>query len=408
MCAGVLNSTGETAEAKWIYDKDAGGNTCVPDSEPGLKVSRNTSFIMMAGTGQNPDFYSFSADLSADGTEMNGNILQGQTPQGTFSAKKGGAPVFKKCIPKPRPPPPPPPPPPTPTTHAFIWPLPTKYTNGSTSLAVDASAGVGFFSGPASSKLLAAAFERYARLTFPHKVPATDDASASSLSGLTVTVDSTAEDFPQIETDESYELTVPDAGGKASLHAKTVFGALRGLETFSQIVVFDFDLEAYTIPFAPWSITDTPRFPHRGLMFDSARHFEPIATIKALIDSLPYAKLNVLHWHMSDSRKQFHSSCFAAPVSHWRYPTVRHLQSFIPFPFLFGAESFPFEVTGKGKNLWKGAYSDQEKFTQLDVAGVVEYARLRGVRVCVYPRMVGVDNFALEFALTQLNGVCAW
>ena len=44
-------------------------------------------------------------------------------------------------------------------------------------------------------------------------------------------------------------------------------------------------------------------------------------------------------------------------------------------------QSFPFEVTGKGKDLWKGAYSAQEKFTQLDVRSVVEYARLRGVRV---------------------------
>ncbi len=336
---------GATADASWIYDKDAGGDECVPDNEPSLAVTRNSSFIMMAGTGKNPDFYSFSAHLNADGTQMNGDMLQGGKPCGTFSAQKNGAPVVKKCIPKPRPPPPPPPPPPSPTTHAFIWPLPTKYTNGSTSLPVDASAGVGFFSGPASSKLLAAAFERYARLTFPHKVPAMD-AAAASLSGLTVSVDSTAEDFPQIETDESYELTVPASGG-ATLHAKTVFGALRGLETFSQLVMFDFDSEAYTIPSAPWGITDSPRFPHRGLMFDSARHFEPIATIKALIDSLPYAKLNVLHWHMSDS------------------------------------QSFPFEVTGKGKNLWKGAYSDQEKFTQLDVAGVVEYARLRGVRVMV-------------------------
>ena len=46
-------------------------------------------------------------------------------------------------------------------------------------------------------------------------------------------------------------------------------------------------------------------------------------------------------------------------------------------------------VTGKGAGLWNGAYSSQEKFTQLDVRGVVEYARLRGVRVIVEFDMPG-------------------
>ncbi len=40
-------------------------------------------------------------------------------------------------------------------------------------------------------------------------------------------------------------------------------------------------------------------------------------------------------------------------------------------------------MKGRGANLWRAAYSEQEKFSQLDVAGVVEYARLRGVRVIV-------------------------
>ena len=79
-------------------------------------------------------------------------------------------------------------------------------------------------------------------------------------------------------------------------------GAIRWLETFSQLVVFDFATELYSIPLAPWAISDAPRFPHRGLMIDTSRHFEPIAAVKRVIDSLAYVKLNTLHWHMSDSQ----------------------------------------------------------------------------------------------------------
>ena len=51
-------------------------------------------------------------------------------------------------------------------------------------------------------------------------------------------------------------------------------------------------------------------------------------------------------------------------------------------------QSFPLEVKSSPK-LWSGAYSPQEKFTQLDVASVVEFARLRGVRVIVEFDMPG-------------------
>ena len=33
--------------------------------------------------------------------------------------------------------------------------------------------------------------------------------------------------------------------------------------------------------------------------------------------------------------------------------------------------------------LWDGAFSDQERYTQADLAAVVEYARLRAIRVMV-------------------------
>ncbi len=47
-------------------------------------------------------------------------------------------------------------------------------------------------------------------------------------------------------------------------------------------------------------IEDTPRFPWRGLMLDTARHFTPRQAILKLLDLLALHKLNVLHLHLTN------------------------------------------------------------------------------------------------------------
>ena len=49
-------------------------------------------------------------------------------------------------------------------------------------------------------------------------------------------------------------------------------------------------------------IDDAPRFAWRGLMLDSARHYQPPAFIRQLIDWMALHKLNVLHWHLTDDQ----------------------------------------------------------------------------------------------------------
>ena len=97
-----------------------------------------------------------------------------------------------------------------------------------------------------------------------------------------------------------------DEGGLvAKLWAKTQVGAIRGLETFSQLVTYDYgqwDCQTatrrqvpvaqggmgaecgggYEIRNAPWLIIDSPRFQHREVLVDSARHFLPLPTLKGL------------------------------------------------------------------------------------------------------------------------------
>jgi hexosaminidase len=165
-----------------------------------------------------------------------------------------------------------------------------------------------------------------------------------------VQVEDESEAHPQLNTDESYTLTIDVGQGDIMGHimANTVYGALRGLETFSQLVVFDFESATYQLDAPEWGaplmIRDVPRFPHRGLMVDTARHFLPIRTLLHTIDAMSYAKLNVLHLHLSDT------------------------------------ESFPLQFRSRPK-LWDGSYSSRERYLKQDMRWLVEHARSRGIRV---------------------------
>jgi hypothetical protein len=107
-------------------------------------------------------------------------------------------------------------------------------------------------------------------------------------------------------TDESYELRVL-VDGAATATATTVFGALRAMESWSQLfeqagdggdgggVAIDLQLRGL-----PWHIRDAPRFAHRGMLVDTARHYLPISTLQQHIDGMAYTKLNLLHLHLVD------------------------------------------------------------------------------------------------------------
>ncbi|MFN3931540.1 MAG: family 20 glycosylhydrolase [Brevundimonas sp.] len=49
-------------------------------------------------------------------------------------------------------------------------------------------------------------------------------------------------------------------------------------------------------------IVDAPRFGWRGLMLDSARHYQSPEFIKGFIDWMALHKLNVFHWHLTDDQ----------------------------------------------------------------------------------------------------------
>jgi hexosaminidase len=197
-------------------------------------------------------------------------------------------------------------------------------------------------------KTLTSAYNRYSHIMFTHH-SSSDDSKNKFI--VEVSVSDHSEAYPQLETDESYSLDI-SKNSDISLSAKTIYGAIRGLETLSQLVIYDFEDSNYFIPATPIHIDDSPRYPHRGLLLDTSRHYQPMPFIKSTIDSLAYAKYNVFHWHVVDT------------------------------------QSFPFE-SKTSPGLWKGSFTSAEKYSQEDIKEVVEYGRERGVKVMIEFDMPG-------------------
>lgn len=93
------------------------------------------------------------------------------------------------------------------------------------------------------------------------------------------------------------------------------------------------------------SIDDYPRFAHRGLMIDSARHYQLEKTFHEIMDGMMYNKLNTLHWHIIDDQS---------------FPLVSRV-----FPELSA----------------KGAYTSKHVYTPDAVQRVIEAGRVRGIRI---------------------------
>jgi hexosaminidase len=154
---------------------------------------------------------------------------------------------------------------------------------------------------------------------------------------LEIKTDHESKAVQELGEDESYTLDVSSSGAK--LHAANPLGTLHGLQTFLQLTAIT--SEGFGVP--ALHIEDRPRFPWRGLMIDSGRHFIPLDVIKRNLDGMEAVKMNVFHWHLSENQG------FRAESR--RFPRL-HEQG-----------------------------SDGLFYTQEEIRDVIEYARDRGIRV---------------------------
>jgi len=156
--------------------------------------------------------------------------------------------------------------------------------------------------------------------------------------------------------DESYNLLVSE--NRIHLEAETDIGALRGIETFLQLL--DSDDSGYFIHTI--NIKDKPRFQWRGLMIDACRHFMPVEVIKRNLDGMAAVKLNVFHWHLSEDQG-FRVECKTFPKLHelgsdGDYYTQEQIKEVIKYADERGIRVMPeFDLPGHATS-WLTAYPE--------------------------------------------------
>jgi len=156
---------------------------------------------------------------------------------------------------------------------------------------------------------------------------------------------------------ESYTLDV--APERIVIAASSDAGLFYGVVTLWQLATQS-QGPAPQIDIPALAIADSPRFAWRGVLLDSARHFQSPAFVEALIDAMALHKLNVLQWHLTDDQG-------------WRlqikkYPLLTQIGAWRP--------------DGKG-----GRYGGF--YTQQQVRDIVAFARQRNVTIVPEIEMPG-------------------
>lgn len=156
---------------------------------------------------------------------------------------------------------------------------------------------------------------------------------------LQVELTSECEDYPHLGMDEAYTLTVSSI---STLSSASIWGIIRGLETFTQLFFATKDYRKVSIQ--KTEIIDYPRFPHRGLLIDTSRHYLSLSSIFMTLKAMAINKMNVLHWHMTDDQS-----------------------------FPYKSEILP--------ELSQGAFHSSMVYTKNDIVKIINYGRDRGIRI---------------------------
>ncbi len=186
-----------------------------------------------------------------------------------------------------------------------------------------------------------------------------------------------------VKTCEGYILDISQ--NQIHISAKAPTGIFYAFETIKQLLPAEFYGHPTTTGAFRWqipcaAILDYPRYSFRGMNLDVSRHFFPVSFIKKYLDILAGYKLNIFHWHLTDShgwRLEIKQYPKLTSVGAWRADRKN-----IPMTIA--------EPTGKNEPATYGGYYSQE-----DVKEILRYAAERFITVIPEIEMPGHCTAAL-------------
>ena len=104
---------------------------------------------------------------------------------------------------------------------------------------------------------------------------------------------------PAMKGKEHYRIEITSKG--ITISGATAGAVYYGVMTMDQLLLGDACATAHK-EISPIRIDDAPRFPHRALMLDPARHFLPVNDVKFFIDQMARYKYNILQLHLTDDQ----------------------------------------------------------------------------------------------------------
>ena len=150
---------------------------------------------------------------------------------------------------------------------------------------------------------------------------------------------------------EAYTIDITDK--KIAIKGNSEAGVFYALQTLNQILLGD-KFNSSRGHITPISIKDAPRYEHRSVMLDPARHFIPVKDVKFFIDQIAKYKYNKLQLHLTDDQG-------------WRVEIKSH-------PRLT-------EIGAIRNQSGSMQGPDNGYYTQEELKDIIEYAALRNVEI---------------------------